>query len=115
MKLVYIAGRYRGRTPETVQANIEAARFIGLLAAEKGWFPVIPHLNTQGFEDILSHDDDFYLEGTLELMRRCDAVVMVPGWQKSAGAVSELDDAVSLSMEYFLSVEDMPEVDNYGI
>ena len=45
--------------------------------------PLIPLANTANFFGTLS--DEFWYDGTLELMRRCDAVMLVPGWEGSKG------------------------------
>ena len=110
MNLIYVAGRYRAPTREGVNLNIQAATMVGLMAAEKGWYPVIPHTNTMHFEHLADKHDEFYLDGTLELMRRCDAVVMVPGWKKSSGAIGEVNEAKRLNMDIFFVADDLPVV-----
>ncbi len=109
-KLIYVAGRYRGRTRAEVESNIQAAIFVGRLCAEKGWYPVIPHSNTAHFEALVDVNDEFYLEGTLELMRRCDAVVMVPGFGQSVGAMAEHDEAHKLFMTVYRFPEHVPDM-----
>ena len=92
--VVYVAGPYRGRTPQAVELNIQTARAVGLLCCRKGWSPVIPHANT-GLLDQLdpSIGDEFWLASTMELLRRADAVVLVPGWEKSSGTRDEITEA----------------------
>ena len=107
MKLVYIAGPYRGPTREAVELNIACARRIGVLVAKHGHYPVIPHSKTAGFEHIAPDiHDEFWLAGTLELMRRCDAVVLCPGWKTSSGTLTEVDVADSVDMQIYETVED---------
>lgn len=108
MKLLYIAGRYRGRNQQEVSDNVEAARYMGKLATEKGWMPVIPHTCTHGMEHVTDTSEEFWLEGTLELMKRCDAVLMVPGWRNSRGSCSEMDEAERLEMPIYTIFEEMP-------
>ncbi len=43
--------------------------------------------------------DGFWLDGTLELMRRCDAVLLVPGWESSSGTRAEIEEALALKMQ----------------
>ena len=38
--------------------------------------------------------DSFWLEATLELLRRCDLVVMMENWEESTGARGEHDEAI---------------------
>lgn len=39
--------------------------------------------------------DEAFLAGDLEILRRCDAVVLLTGWNESAGALAERDFAVA--------------------
>lgn len=95
IKLLYIAGAYRGPTREAVERNIQAAMHAAALAVRKGWYPVVPHACTAHFDRDYPGlaGDEFYLEATLELMRRCDAVMTVQGWEFSSGAMAEIDEA----------------------
>lgn len=113
MKLIYVAGRYRSSTPEGVELNIQAATHIGVIASEKGWYPVIPHTNTQHFERLTDKPDEFYLDGTLELMYRCDAVVMVPGWCTSEGAINEHREALERGMAVFECADNLVTVRSF--
>jgi intein/homing endonuclease len=87
--LVYIAGKYRG----DVDANIAAARKVAIELWEMGHVAICPHLNTAHFEQDCHVTDGVYLSGDLDILARCDAVVMVPGWQESVGARDEYDFA----------------------
>lgn len=107
--LIYVAGRYRAPTREAVAANIEAARQVGIEAARLGWYPVIPHCNTAHMELATpEHCDQFWLSGTLELMTRCDAVVLVPGWERSEGTHAEIAEADRLSIPVYRSPDLLP-------
>jgi hypothetical protein len=105
MKIVYIAGKFRGPTGWVVAENIRAAERVGIEVARLGFMPLIPHANTAHFDGEMN--DDFWLQGTLELLRRCDLIVMVPGWENSTGARGELALAGELKMPIFLSIEDL--------
>jgi len=106
MKLMYIAGRYRSDYPDAVKLNIAAAQHAGMLVAEKGWMPVVPHSNNTGFNS--TQIPEFWLEGTLELMRRCDAVFFIQGWGRSPGARAELRKAKMLGMPIYYETGEMP-------
>jgi hypothetical protein len=107
IKLAYVAGPYRASTEFEIKLNIEMARRIGAGLARKGYYPVIPHSNTSLFEH-LGLPDKFWLDGTLELMRMCDLVVMCPDWQNSEGAKSEYEEAKKLGIPVYLSLDDVP-------
>lgn len=99
LPLIYIAGKFRGPTPLDVRRNVEAARDVGYCVALHGGYPVIPHTMTADFDKLLT--DDFWLAGTMEMLRRCDAVMMVGGWPASVGATAERDEAVRLALPVF--------------
>lgn len=104
--VVYVAGPYRG----DISLNIDRAKAVGMLAAQLGWSPVIPHANTAHFDTMLPEiSDEFWLEATLEIMRRCDAVVLVPGWESSIGAVGEKKEAERLLMPVFDNISNLPQ------
>lgn len=71
-----------------VQENIMAAMKLGLeVARMPGAFPVIPHANTMFFT--AAAPDQVWLDGDMEMLRRCDAILMTPDWQRSSGARAE--------------------------
>jgi hypothetical protein len=99
--LVYVAGRYSAPSRAGVERNIRAAVAVGITVAELGAMPVVPHANTAdaAFEETQPYQ--FWIEGTLELLRRCDAVLMVEGWQDSRGARGEHAEAKRLGKPIF--------------
>jgi hypothetical protein len=103
--LVYVAGPYRAPTAWGVECNIVAARQLGARIATLGGYPIIPHSNTSHFDGLAP--DELWLAGTLELMRRCDAVVFGQGCLFSSGSRAEREEAERLKMPVF----DLSEVD----
>lgn len=107
-KLIYVAGPYRGVTPQEIELNIQSAKQVGKLCADLGWYPVIPHTNTAGFEHLCPEiKDEFWLENTLELMERCDAVIMCPGWEHSSGSRGEYETARKIGIPVYLTTEEL--------
>jgi hypothetical protein len=92
MKVIYVAGPFRGETPWQVEENIRIAERTGLRVAKAGHIPLIPHTMYRFFDG--SASDEFWLEGTQELLRRCDGIVMSVGWERSSGSKAELDLAM---------------------
>lgn len=110
IKLVYIAGKYRGKTANCVDQNILMAKAAAVQVAKwegpyfkdrnEAWFPVTPHLNTAHFDHFAPEVDvNYYLEGTLEMLRRCDAALFLQGWRESEGARGEFKEARRLFNE----------------
>ncbi len=96
MRVIYIAGRYRGKTENEVFSNIMRAREVAYKLWQHGWVVICPHLNTMLMSD---HDVERYLNGSLELLRRCDAIYMMKGWKESEGATAEHELAQKLDKE----------------
>lgn len=103
MKVVYIAGKFRDATPWLVEQHIRAAELVGAEVAKLGAMPLIPHANSR-FINSCVHDD-FWLVGTLELLCRCDAVMLVSNWKDSVGARGEVMEARERGIPVFDSLE----------
>ena len=116
LPVVYVAGPYRAHTRAQVSLNIQSARAIGLIAIRNGWSAVIPHANT-GDLDLHAPDipDAFWLEATLELMRRCDAVVLAPGHDKSEGTQGEIAEALRLGIPVFTAIRKLPSASEFNL
>jgi len=102
MKVFYIAGPFTAETAWKREQNIRRAEEIALGLATIGIMPLCPHTNTRFFDGECT--PDFWYEGTLELLRRCDAVVMVPGWEASRGAVAECNEAMRLGKPVYYNL-----------
>lgn len=102
MKIVYVAGKFTGPTAWAVHRNVCAAEEVAMLVAEAGAMPLTPHLNTKNFDGTKSAE--FWYAGTLELLRRCDAMILVPGWETSKGVQSEMVEAHNRNIPVFESV-----------
>jgi hypothetical protein len=111
MPVVYVAGPYRGINRDAVELNIQSAKAVGLEAIKKGWSPIIPHMNTAHLDAITSLDDNFWLEATMELLRRSDAVVLCAGWNRSTGTIAEIEEARKLKIPLRFSVNQLPEAE----
>ena len=99
MRVVYVAGPYRGDTPWDVECNVRQAEQATLELAQVGFAPVCPHTMYRFFDKVLP--DSFWLGATLELMRRCDAVFVTDFWQLSLGARAEVADAKERGIPVF--------------
>ncbi len=106
IKLVYISGRFTAPTTWAIEQNIRRAEEAGMYVAECGAMPIIPHANTRFFHGLAGTPEKLWYEGTLELLRRCDAVVMVSGYETSKGAMAEYEEALRLRIPRFFVVDD---------
>jgi len=105
LPVVYIIGPFRGKTPWDVAQNVRRAEEVALSVAEMGAMPLCPHTNTAHFDGLLTAE--FWLAGTAELLRRCDAAITVDGWQNSSGSRGEIKLAGELGIPVFHTLEDL--------
>ena len=96
-KIVFISGAYRGATISDVSDNIATARKYAVKYWKMGYTVICPHLNSAFMDGIVP--DSSFLDGDLEMLRRCDCIVMIPNYHLSSGAVKELDFARSHNIE----------------
>jgi len=97
MKIAYIAGPYRADTINGIVQNIRKAEDVAIKYWKKGYAVLCPHKNSSLFDGILP--DDVWLKGNLEMLKRCDIIVMMQGWEKSKGAITEHELAYDLGIE----------------
>lgn len=106
-KVIYIAGKYSDNDPLNVEENIDLAREYALALWEMGYTAICPHLNTANFEDDSNCKYDDFLDGDLELIKRSDALFMLPNWTESFGACREREHAISLDKKIFYDLNDL--------
>lgn len=92
MKVVYVAGKLtdpRGQWYE--QANTQVAMMVAVDLWKMGFSVICPHANTYFMGGAVPYEA--FLAGDFEIIRRSDAVVMVPNWEQSPGARREKQEA----------------------
>ncbi len=102
MKVAYIAGAYRSSTIAGIEENIQHARKYAKKYWKLGFMAYCPHSNSSFMDGIAP--DEVFLEGGLEMLRRCDIIVFIPGWEKSAGSRAEHDEAVRIGKEIIIDI-----------
>ena len=95
--IIYISGKYSGSIAE----NIKEARKVAIEVWESGHVALCPHLNTAHFEEDCKLEYDDYIKGDLILLERCDAILMLEGWEESQGAQIELQYAEKLGLPVY--------------
>lgn len=70
-----------------------------------GYVPVAPNV----IYCLLSHlqPREYWLEGTQKLLRQCDVLFLIPGWESSSGARAEHDLAASNNQPIFTSLTEL--------
>lgn len=107
MKVIYIAGPFRGPSAWDIECNIRRAETLALEVWRSGAAALCPHTNTRFFQG--AADDAVWLAGDLEMLRRCDALILTSGWERSSGARAERDEAIRLGLPTFESVGELRE------
>ena len=95
-RLIFVSGPYNARTEEEKRANIWHAVRVACRLWELGFFVICPHLNSANFEFYTNLDESVWVEGDLEMVRRCDCVFMLKGYETSTGSLMELELAEKL-------------------
>ena len=95
--LVYIAGCYSSCGDR--EENIKIADKFAAKAINDGYIPIVLFKMLHNFDKTyLDHWDnlDFIEDICFPLLRRCDIVWFLPGWEKSFGASAEFGFAKAL-------------------
>lgn len=103
MKVVYIAGPFRAVNAWEIEQNIRRAEQLALTIWRMGAAVICPHTNTRFFQG--AAPDHVWLLGDLEILRRCDAVMMAPGWEHSEGAQAEREYAAQHKIPVFINTD----------
>ena len=105
MIVVYIAGPFRASNAWEIEQNIRRAEEDALEVWKLGAAALCPHTNTRFFQG--AAEDELWLRGDLEMLGRCDAVLMVYGWQVSTGATAEREHALKKGIPVVYSLEEL--------
>lgn len=100
LDVLYVAGPISALTPEGIEANIAEAVAFGQQVRALGALPLVPHVAI-----LHTHDYEAAMRECFELIRRADAVILMPTWQQSPGAVREHLFAKVRGMVVFESLE----------
>jgi hypothetical protein len=106
MQIIYVAGPFRGKTPWDVAQNVRRAEEMGLEVAKRGHMPLIPHANTALFDG--QCNDQFWLDGTMALLYRCDGLITLPTWEASTGAKAEVAYALENEIPVYYALDQLP-------
>lgn len=107
-KVIYIAGPYRGKDSWEVQENVHNAERAAYFIASKGYIPLCPHAMYRHFDGTMT--DQYWIDGTLELMKRCDAVVVLPGYAVSEGTKGEIEEAKRRKIPVFFYSKQVSDI-----
>lgn len=105
MRLVYVSGPYRAPTVSGIVDNIRKAENMAVQVWGAGAACICPHLNTALLDGRCP--DEVWLAGDIEMLKRCDAVLMIDGWLRSEGAQAERLVAIEANIPVFYSMAEL--------
>lgn len=99
MKVVYLCAPYRSDTEYGVHCNIQNADRLAAKIWRMGAVCLCPHKNTAYFGGAIPDKD--FLDGAIELLRRCDAVFVHGLNGITVGMQDEKDVAANVGIPVF--------------
>ena len=106
-RVLYVVGPYRAGSIREIVENIRRAEKVALKYWKAGFAVVCPHMNSALFDGALP--DEEILEGCLNIMGRCDGLVVLPTWESSPGSRAEIARAQELGLKIIWEKEDQEE------
>lgn len=107
MKLVYVAGKYTGKTPEETLENARRALEWGNKVWEMGFAPVVPHLS-HWWDEHTPRSYEEWMTLDFHLLSRCDVLFRFPG--RSLGADREIQFAYRNNIPVVFTLGDLERV-----
>ena len=103
MKVVYLASPYSANTDWDKWCNIRNAH----KAAKEIWQHNMACLSPCSNTAFMGGDikEQIFLDGDIEMLKRCDAIFMNEGWSKSNGCIAEKSYAISNDIPIFDNIE----------
>lgn len=105
MRVIYVAGPFRGPNSWVIEENIRRAERLALEVWRCGAAALCPHANTRFYQG--AAPDDVWLEGDLAMLGRCDALIVTEDWERSTGARAEVDFARARDIPVFFTLIDL--------
>lgn len=93
--IIYLAGPLTQINNKSVQDNVSSAKAIALELWKLGYTVISPHANCD-LPMALAQEElepSYWLNKDLEIISRCDALVVLPDWELSLGTNAEINYA----------------------
>lgn len=114
MKLIYVSGPFSAPSEgfdelHGYEHNITTASMYALALWRAGWAVICPHKNNANYQYAEDVEYNTWIDGDVEILRRCDAVLMIPGWEESNGAQIERKYALNHDVKVFYAINGIPK------
>lgn len=105
-KVLYTAGPYSANTKERIEHNVQVAHDVAEELWQMGFAVICPQKNSA----FMKGEWEDFMSGDIEIIMRCDGVVMLPGWEDSRGATLEYNEAIDNSISVYFWPESKNEL-----
>jgi len=114
MKLIYVAGKYTGKTYSEIDDNIRKAEALSIKLFREGWAVITPHKNMAHYEIYEDDTLDYHtwLDADFEMLKRCDAIIFLKNWYESPGSREEHDFSEKEEIPIFYEKNGLPSPDD---
>jgi len=111
--IIYLATPIRPRNGKNVEENVKAAKALALELWKQGYTVICPAANSDLPISLAEKELDVlrWLNGDIEILQRCDAMVVAPDWEKSDGVRGELVCARMYGIPVYF-YPDLPSTDD---
>ena len=109
MKMIYISGPIKNMTDGNIDAFDKAEKQL----KELGYDVLNPHkigeeLNIRFFEmGRIPNEEDYLKEDIIQMLSKCENVLVLPGWRHSKGSKLEIANALACGLDVFFDISDL--------
>jgi len=99
MKIAFVAGPFIGKNAWDIELNIRRAEEIAVQLWQRGLAVICPHTNSRFFFGAAK--ESYFLNGYRTIVKTCDLMVLVPGWENSNGTKDEIGTALEADIPIY--------------
>ena len=102
MKVIFICGPFGATNSWVLEQNVRNAEALSFEVWRAGAAAICPHASSRYF--LGSLPEEMFVAGYKEILKRCDAVLLVLNWEMSKGSVGEVEEAKRIGIPIFDSI-----------
>ena len=111
-EVVFVSGPFRGKNTWDTEQKIRRAEELSFEVwklNEEGLDVAVicSHTNSRFFDKTI--DDEYFLDAYLEILKRCDVMLVTPDWKSSEGARAEVDFCEEHEIPVMYSIDELRE------
>lgn len=111
IKVIYVAGPYTADTKEQKQLNLDKSEELAKSLTLFGYSCIIPHKLTAFWdydENFIDwKESDWLNRCCFPILKKCDALILTEGWQKSSGCLKEIDFCTNNNIPIYKSIKQL--------